>query len=437
MKALLIVGSLLANLVLGAVLMHRPSLAPPIVRDFFLARTAAAPTPATQTNSVAVPPRPRLWTQFETSDLHSLIQRLQTAGFPPSIIRSMIASLVDAQYLPQIRAITAPDPNVPFWKTQNAFTGPGDKRLVELQRLQRERNKLIRDLTGELTANDAEATAAQRRRFGNLAPAKIDMIERIEDDYAEMTTAIRAGMNGIELPVDREKLALLANEKRADLAAVLTPDELADYDMRTSPLTNALRGRLTAFNPSDAEYRTIFQAYQALGQKFGGDGDALMMDMRTRNDVQQGLGATLKTALGDARYAEFLRASNPEYLQLTRVIEQQNLAPDTADRAMSLRDSVVQQSAQIAQDDTRTAEEKRTALQSLAQNARLQLTALLPGDAGQALIKRSNWLNLLDRGVGVTITAVPPLIITNDTGATISFGNGTEVRPLPIKRGTH
>src|SRR5258707_692709 len=99
----------------------------------------------------------------------------------------------------------------------------------------------FRDLLNDPFFATDDVSATQRRQFGNLSRQKVDSVQRIEDDYSEMTSAIRAAMAGITLPEDRDKLALLAREKHADLAAVLTPGELADYELRSSPITSLLR----------------------------------------------------------------------------------------------------------------------------------------------------------------------------------------------------
>ncbi|HVU35947.1 MAG TPA: hypothetical protein VHE61_21075 [Opitutaceae bacterium] len=430
MKAVLICGSLLANAALAAVLLHRPALAPPLVREYLGAHLRSSAQAAAETAKPAAKAAPRLWTELGTTDLKALVSRLQAAGFPANIIRSIINSLIDQRYSAQIRAVMAPDPNVPFWKLRSPYLSANDQRYVEMQKLMRERSNLARDLMRDLDAGDASVSEAQRRRFGNLSAAKIDQLQRIEDDYNDMTAAIRAGMHGVVLPEDRDALALLDKEKRADLAAVLTPDELSDYEMRTSPLTNILRMRLNAFDATETEYRAIFQAYQSLANSSSSSARETAMNNDLREQAQQKLDNALKSSLGQARYDDLVRTSSPDYQQVTRIAEQQNLPADTTDRVLALRDSVAQQSIQLAADTTQSVQDRRAALQNLAQNARLQLAAIIPGNAGQTYAKSAGWLNYLDHGMGVQITSEPPMIFSMSTGGIVTFGT-PGMRPVP------
>ena len=63
----------------------------------------------------------------------------------------------------------------------------------------------------------------QKRLYRQIQATVEDLavIQRINDDYAEMTAQLRAAMQGITLPEDRAKLLLLEREKRADLAALV------------------------------------------------------------------------------------------------------------------------------------------------------------------------------------------------------------------------
>ena len=220
LPALLLTGSLAVNLALFCALAWRPALAPPAFRDFFTRNFHAAVEPANVTPVNLRPPppaeKPKLWTAFTSDDLATLVARLRAAGFPPEIIREIVQAQVNARYDARIRALQDPDPNTPFWKLPSSMVafGATSKTREEINQLQRERSKLVRDLLRDDFFATSDVNAAQRRQFGNLPRNKLDAAQRIEDDYAEMTSAIRAAMKGVTLPEDREKLALLEREKR-------------------------------------------------------------------------------------------------------------------------------------------------------------------------------------------------------------------------------
>jgi hypothetical protein len=436
MKVLIVFASLLLNAALLATLVYRPSLAPAVVRDFIVQHRSAAGAETGAARKAPPKPPAKLWTQLQTEDLPALVARLRAAGFPPNVIRSLIRSLVDARYASRLRALREPDPNVPYWQQRPFFMWFGDKRYVEMEQLQRERSKLMRDLLNDPVLAETGTTPFDRRRYGNLSPAKVEMIRRIEEDYNDMISPIRAAMGGIELPEDREKLALLAKEKRADLASVLTPDELSEFEMRTSHVTSALRDRMTAFDATEAEFRSIFQAYQALGEKFGTRSSMMSMDWTSREEIQNGLSNQLRAGLGDARYAEFVRDASDDYRQMLRLTKQQQLPTDTPERAYALTERVAQQSRQIADNTALSREERRDALKALAQNARADLAVLFPGEAGQSYVNRVSWLAYLERGTAIEIAPKPPLIIASDSGMT-SYSSGTLVVPAnrrPVKQ---
>lgn len=440
LRTLSVTGSLVINAALLGALALRPALLPAGIRDYFTgesARDAERDTIeqarlARVAPAKASAPRPKLWSALSTDDLPSLIARLRAAGFPPAIIREIIRRQVNASYDARIRALENPDPNLPFWKLPSVYFGASDGRLDEINRLYRERGRVLRDLLKDDALATDDVTAAQRRQFGNLSRQKIDQLQRLEDDYTDMLSAARAATNGITLPEDREKLALLNREKRADLAAILTPEELADYELRTSPTTAYLRRRLGDFDPSEAEFRALFDAQQALNQKFPGGGmDTQTMDMAQRRALQETANAQLLAALGPARYADYVRELDSQYQQLNRIATQQNIPHETALQAYGFQDSVARESNRIFDDPSLNDAQKRAALQTLAQTTRGQLLALLGSSAGPSYLKVANqWLDPVENGSAISRQGAPLVVISDQM--TFGFGGGVSFRNLPV-----
>jgi hypothetical protein len=432
MKALVIVVSLFANAGLAGLLALRPELAPDSIHEFVVRHVQRQPPARVsppRTKSVAPATKTPLWNMLRSEEPATLIARLRAAGFPPGVIRAVVSSEIGARYDERIRALQEPDPNTPFWKLRPNFFMHGDKRFEEMNKLYRERSRVLRELFKDDFFATDDVSAGQRRHYGNLSRSKIDVIQRIEDDYTEMMDAIRAAMQGIVLPEDRDKLALLAREKRADLAAVLTPDELADYELRTSPTTNMLKSRLGAFEPTEAEFRALYQAQQALNGKFPGSFNSI--DQETRMTAQQSYQDQLRAAFGEARYATYLRDTSSEYQQLNRIAQRQNLPRETAPQAFNVRDSVAQESARIYDDPALSPDAKRTALQQLAQTARTQILATLGPMAGPEYLKiAESWLGNVERGAAVSFGRTAPMMVTNEFGS-FGFSAAPEYRRVP------
>jgi hypothetical protein len=379
---------------------------------------------------------PRLWPAVATTDLPTLISRLRALGFPAAIIRAIVLAQINPLYDARLRALSAPDPSLPFWRQPSSLLRTGTKEMEEYSRLQRERSRLLADLFKDPFFASDEITAAQRRQFGNLPRQKIDQLQRIEDDYAEMISAVRAGTNGITLAEDREKLALLEKEKHADLAAVLTPEELADYELRSSPLTRMLSNYLGEFQPTLAEFRAIVDAQRAFGELMGGSPSGVPPG--ARQAAMKALNEGLQAGLGPARYADYLRETSSEYQQLSRLAQRENLPADAATRAFNLRDTVSTESNRIVDDPTLDTDQKLAALQSLAQNTRAQLLTLLGPVAGNAYLKlnETRWLGEVERGNAVTFnTGGPQMTVTNGT-TMAAFGSSTSYRAArPVSPG--
>lgn len=221
-------------------------------------------------------------------------------------------------------------------------------------------------------------TAAQRRQFGDLSPAKIDQLQRIEEDYSEMLSSLRAATKGIVLPEDQAKFALLAREKSTISPPSSPPRNSPTTELRTSPTTRYLRTRLAGFDPSEAEFRALYQAQQAVNARYaGGAIEAQAMDQPKREAAQDAYNAQLLSSLGAARYAEFVRTTDQQFQQLSRLAQQNNIPASTALLAYALRDTASLESNRILDNPALDSAQQRAALQTLAQTTRGQINALL------------------------------------------------------------
>ena len=412
LPTVLLAGSLVANAALFAAFTARPSLAPSPVRTFFEPATSAKPSepgattaPATRAKRVT---GPAVWSSLQSDDLKTLVQRLRAAGFPASVIRTIVNAEIAQRFSARLKEINTSAAAREYWKG-SAFTSMNSALSEERNRLMRERSRLMRDVLGDdfFATDDEAASESLRARYGNISKAKIDVIQRVNDDYTEMSADVRSSMRGIVLPEDRAKLALLEREKRADLAAILTPEELADYEMRTSRVTMNMKSALTLMDATEQEFKTIYGIQQKYADQLypnsdGASGVVYTAAMsKAREDAEASAQAEIIAALGAARGAEFIRSADYEYQSLSRMAKLQNLPSDAAARAYDLRSGAAAESVKIAEDKSLSADQKRTALQALAQSTKAQLVNTLGPTAGEQYAKSSGWLQAIERGSSV------------------------------------
>ena len=416
---ILLAVSLTANLALAAVFVARPALAPPAFRDFFSSRSAdteagiaantrqaaAADSKARLAVSRAAAAQTRLWSALVADDLSTLVARLRAAGFPPHIVRAIASAQIEKRFSARMQELIGGFENAPFWKPDPFSSMNNTKFREDYSQTYRERSKLLREMLGDdFFAFDADPSAAQRRQFGDMSKTKVDLVQRINDDYAEMISQIRASSQGITLPEDREKLALLEREKRADLAAFLTPQELEDYEMRSSPMLSRSRNTFTLMDATQDEFRAIFRTQQPFNERINPTSVGMMSFSfgEGRREAQNQMYEALKAALSPARYADYMRAQNPEYQAIHRIAERENIPLETALRTFNLRDHFAAESARIMDNGAMDADQKRAAFKTLAQDARLQIIGNLGQTAGTAYAQSARWVGYIENGGAVS-----------------------------------
>ena len=379
----LLAASLIANVVLLAVLVagaFAPGSALPAVAP------AAAPP--------AAPPALTAdrWRQLHSDDLPTLIARLHAEGFPADHLRTIVAAELHQRFAARRQALDAAEAKVPSWRVPTHFFGSSARRALD-----REERDLLRSVLGP----DAAALSPLLRQFPGFSAEKIARLEQLDEDYQDQRTEFYAGNslgNRPLLPDAGEKLAALERAYRARLAAVLTPAELADYELRTSNTADTLRDDLAAFHPSEHEFRTIFALEQAFDLEFGTSWGQLSPEQRLARDAaEEKLTASLRRALGDERFTDYERASDFIFQKTAAFVARLDLPPDTAAQIWATQRDLEQRADGLHANRSLAAVERNRQLAALADEAKTKLTAAL-GTAGFDLYRQSLgplWLSRL------------------------------------------
>jgi hypothetical protein len=371
---LLIAASVAANAALLALVLTRSTAAPS-------ASASATPALRSQPAAPSAPPavNPRLWTDLaaDPADLPGFVARLRAAGFPPTVVRALVVAQIREDYAARRRALHPGRGETPFWKNDQP-TDP--KTRLALRELNREADAKISELVGapDLDRN-IYLSLLDRRTTGDLPPEKAARLTTIKRDYDEMRSEIYdAFRGGSMLPEDRTKLALLEKEQRADLALVLTPKELEDYDLRTGNTASQMRNNLTAFAPNEAEFRAIYKLQQAFDTQLGAMGPGMPLEqMRARSDAQKLLNDQIKAALGPERGAEYERSTDFAYRQATLVADRLNLPATTAKDLWAAKADFEQRRTSLNTDTSLSAEVRRSQTAALQQEALAKVNTLL------------------------------------------------------------
>ena len=347
-----------------------------------LAASASESPPSTlhsplSTPSGPAPVDPATWKKLETTDHAALVTHLRAAGFPPEVIRAILRAQIHESFAGRHRALDPAAADRAFWK--DPFPDP------ELQRarskLYLEEQSALRAALGADARNpDPAALVYLRSRFGALPTATLDAAQLIAEEFNRKSSELYL-QKGSLTPAER---AQLDREQRAALAGILTPAQLEEYDFRTSNTGRSLRSELATFNPTEAEFRAIFQLRQPFDEKYSSrDGPLGQEAMRQRSDAQKQLTEQIKALLGPDRSADYERSIDYNFRQTSQLVARLELPPATAVALFNLQKEFEQRSSALYRTaSTAPVADRNQQLAALHQEALAKITPLLGTASG-------------------------------------------------------
>ena len=370
----LLAASLLANAVLFSIVFLTPE--EPLAEMVAVpTREAAVARPSSTPASPSV--APFSWRSLESPDYRQYIDNLRAIGCPEETIQDLIISEINKLYAGELRKLSPPET---YWRAMNRLDLGKNHALSERKRqIEREKAEILKSLLGIDYREEMDrmtGTAASAWRFDFLPAEKLEPVKAVMARYESQLEAILSRSGGVFLPEDSAVVSEMLARRDKELAALLTPEEKTEFDLRNSPEAQSLRARLLAFEPNESEFRKLYD----LQKEHAGNSQAAEK--------------ALEQLLGPKRYAEYVRSQDPEYVKVYTLVDGLGLSTEIAGNVYALKQSFMDEASRVAVDAGLDSRQKQSELAALRMKT---LTAMkqVMGDRAYSLYaaKALNWLH--------------------------------------------
>jgi hypothetical protein len=350
------------------------------------------------------------WEQLANADLKIYRDQLIAVGCPDATVREIIRAEINHRFAPRRTAIVAA-----FQPRAWGFLVRGELALSRmlpqtewgqsLMALSEERRKLIADVLG---GDHSDPEAEQRSRHENLMrqlswlPAeKRDRLIALEEQYQrDMMNWAGSLVNGAPAPEDKDRPEKLLQALEQAKQQLLTPDELAELQLRESNEAN-WAGNLSGFDPTEDEWRAVtqLQLKQAGDQSQLADPD-LSNEQRTalQNGMQADFDQALEAALGSDRYAQYQLANNAEFQAVRDVTQRYGLPDDIAAQAYQAQKDAMAAAEQVRNSQDLSPDARQAALTAIQQETERNLAQILGPDVMPTYKEyRGDWITGLSQ----------------------------------------
>jgi hypothetical protein len=357
------------------------------------------------------------WRALESTNYVTYIDNLLAFGCPDETVQDIIIADIAKLYAQRRAALRAQLQPYKFWQTVDPVNGtPTSPELQQsLRALDKEQRELVHALLGvDLRKEMAIYTGEDDYSaddYSFLPAGKQESVRGVADKYDELEQEIFSRSRGLMLDEDQEAIKQLQRERRAELATVLTPEELDEYDLRHSETANNMRTQLAGFQPSEDEFRRVFRLQKTFDDNFeqafdARDDVATEVKARAQQDAQAALNAEVQKILGPERFAEYQRAQDMDYRALLQLGERFELPAEVANRVYSMKLAAEQYKLQVETNPNITEAQREQMIAALARETERSVTATLGDQAVRTYQKTGGqWLGNI--GV-IDESAVPP-----------------------------
>jgi uncharacterized membrane protein len=362
---------------------------------------------ATNNLLAALAGRPLSWRALESTNYVLYIENLRAFGCPEETIRDIIITDVAKLYARHRAELRRQLQPYQFWQPTDPVVGSAGS--AEFQRQRRELDKAQRQLIRELLDVDLRAEMARytsdgddaERDYSFLPQDKQARVQSLSEQFDELEQDVYTRARGWLVDEDLEELKQLQRQRQAELASMLTSEELEEYELRHSDTADNLRGALGAFLPNEEEFRKIFKLQRTYDLEFdqGFDNrDHAAMEIRSRAAFQAGeaLNSELAKTLGPERFAQYQRAQDGDYRALLQVTDRFGVSADVASRVFNMKQAAEAIKAQVESNPNLTDAQRAQAVAGIARQTERSVAAAMGNEVYDAYSKSSgDWLGSL------------------------------------------
>jgi hypothetical protein len=289
------------------------------------------------------------WAQVESADYRVYIGNLRAIGCPESTIKDIILTDVMKLYAQRRGQASLNGREFRYWETdekRKLKQHQIEEREKTLAQIDKELPTVLRELLGINYEKELDKyfvdTSEDDRRLAFLADDKRTSAIALREQYDAARERILSESGGHPTADDLDRMQRLQQEMDSRLSQVLTPEEKFQFELSTSPTADALRKNLIGFNPSEAEFREIYQRQKAIDATFANQ-DLNDPTVRAAKDAaQKQMEDELFSALGQSRMVDFQTVKNPDYRDVFLFSERFDL-PDTVSQSLVAMRTVAQQ----------------------------------------------------------------------------------------------
>jgi hypothetical protein len=346
---------------------------------------SARPPAATAGRSSATPAfSADAWALIKSGDTSSPAL-LREFGFPEFAVRALARAELDARYAERENALRIAPAG--YW--QRDYAAWGGRRIKDQSAyldLRREKEAELKRLLGPAYQPDNK----QPNTYARFLPAeKAEELRLLEEDYQSMS-ADRGVTTRLRLPEDAERQRYLRQQRRSDIEALLTAEELAAYDMRTSSTASFLRYNLAGFDATEEEFKTLYALRKPL-ESLTSDhiiaGAPPTESSKARRDLEATVDAGIKATLGDKRYAEYKRSQDYDYRTFLGLTKRLDLPAEKAAAGYEVKRALEEKAKAFRPQPGTDAKQQRADFNAtLLREAETSLTALY-GEKGYAALR--------------------------------------------------
>ncbi|HEX4121339.1 MAG TPA: hypothetical protein VH619_12030 [Verrucomicrobiae bacterium] len=343
------------------------------------------------------------WRQVESSDYREYIANLRGIGCPESTIKDIIMTDVMRLYAQRLGQYYRNGRDFKFWETDDKrkLKQPQiEEREKQLAAINKELPAVLRELLGINYEREINKyfvdTDEDNRRLDFLSDDKRSQVLALRDQFeGERERAKYQAEDGKLSAADIYKLRQIDQDQDAALSQLLTPQEKEDYELSESPTADKLRKQLIGFNPTEEEFRQIFEKQKAIDSAYEYD-DTNDESVRSAEATdEQTMMADFKAQLSPDRVGQLDQSQDPDYQNLCVLSERYDLPDGTSQALLDMRQTAEDQKRQLLANKDISPEQMEVALKAMQAETEREARAALGDDAYAQYSQSAAWIQNL------------------------------------------